>query len=151
MVLAAIDRYRRAKRHLFVGIDHVVARSAERLRGGRKDAAKVMQDPPVPDAVEALRELRSRYFIRFLAVRGSYEDAFNVTQTWLDAHGFAYDDLIIVQTTDDKLAYLTEHSVLVQETDTSPPFLAKLTKANVRFVQFPLGGTWSDIMPRLRG
>merc|ERR1711990_1110504 len=118
MALAVIDRYRRSKRDLFVDIDNVVSRSALRVRrfAGKAQAykaAEVLKDEPVPDAADALRKLRSRYFIRFLTARGSYEDAWNVTQMWMDRHNFLYDDLIVVKGPEEKLVHLTNDSLLI--------------------------------------
>merc|ERR1712032_601580 len=164
MALAAVDRYRIGKRHLFVDIDNVVSLSAARVfrfqGGGRAySAAEVMRDEPVPDAVSALRELRKSYFIRFLTARGQYEDCFNVTQTWLDIHGFEYDDLIVVRNPKDKVAHLSRSSLLLDDFtlghETKAPrkndaFMEELSRAALPFVVFPLGGRWADILPQLR-
>ncbi|CAL1136857.1 unnamed protein product [Cladocopium goreaui] len=120
MTLAVIDKYRRERKDLFVDIDNVVALSMERVRrckGNKKayTAAEVMQDKPVPGAAEALRRLREHYFIRFLTARGSYEDPFNVTQTWLDLKGFEYDELIVVDGPESKVAHLSADSILVDD------------------------------------
>eukprot|EP00913_Durusdinium_trenchii_P034734 g32492.t1 len=79
MTLAVIDQYRLERKDLFVDIDNVVSLSMERVRrwqGSKKayTAAEVIQDKPVPGAADALRRLRTDYFIRFLTARGSYED-----------------------------------------------------------------------------
>jgi len=158
MALAVIDRYRRARHDLFVGIDGVVALSAARLRRRGASAAEVMADAPVADAAEAIRALRSRYFVRFLAARGSYEDAFNVTRTWLDTQGFEYDDLIIVSDAVAKVAHLTDESLLVEdfmvgheagEPREDSAFMEALLAAELQFVKFPAGGRWADITPLL--
>ncbi|CAK9001882.1 unnamed protein product [Durusdinium trenchii] len=79
-----------------------------RWQGSKKayTAAEVIQDKPVPGAADALRRLRTDYFIRFLTARGSYEDPFNVTQTWLDLNGFEYDELLVVDGPEAKVHVL---------------------------------------------
>jgi len=164
MALAVVDRYRRGRRHLFVDIDNVVSLSASRvlrLKGakGAYSAGEVMRDEPVPGASSALKELRKLYFIRFLTARGQYEDCFNVTQTWLDAKGFEYDDLIVVRNPKDKVAHLSHESLLVDDFtlghETQAPrqneaFMDELRRAGLPFVVFPLGGRWADVLPQLR-
>lgn len=163
MALAVVDRYRRSKRHLFVDIDNVVSLSAERVkrnRGGKAayTSKEVLKDQPVPDAAAALRELRPRYFVRFLTARGQYEDAFNTTQRWLALHGFSYDELIVVRRAEDKLAHLTQESLLVDDftvghekevPERNDALTAKLRASGVPFVVFPFGGLWADVMPQL--
>ncbi|CAK9083899.1 Coenzyme gamma-F420-2:alpha-L-glutamate ligase [Durusdinium trenchii] len=120
MTLAVIDQYRLERKDLFVDIDNVVSLSMERVRrwqGSKKayTAAEVIQDKPVPGAADALRRLRTDYFIRFLTARGSYEDPFNVTQTWLDLNGFEYDELLVVDGPEAKVAHLSTQSILVDD------------------------------------
>ncbi|CAJ1402395.1 unnamed protein product [Effrenium voratum] len=163
MTLAVIDKYRQERKNLFVDIDNVVAKSMERVRrwkGSKKAylASEVMQDEVVEGAVEALRRLQARYFIRFLTARGSYEDPFNVTQTWLDSKGFEYDELIVVHGPESKVAHLTSETILVddfttshekEEPATNQKFMDQLSAAGLPFVKFPLGGRWDDIMEKL--
>lgn len=163
MTLAVIDRYRRQKHHLFVDIDNVVARSMDRVRlhRGRKgaySAVEVLKDKPVEGAVLAMRRLRERYYIRFLTARGTYEDPFNVTQTWLDAQGFVYDDLLVVDGPESKVAHMSSETLLVDDFtlghETEKPFLnekfmGQLREAGLPYVVFPLGGSWDDVMPKL--
>eukprot|EP00434_Breviolum_minutum_P008299 symbB.v1.2.007322.t1/scaffold447.1/size204395/19 len=117
-----------------------------------------MQDKPVPGAVEALIRLREHYFIRFLTARGSYEDPFNVTQTWLHLMGFEYDELIVVDSPESKVAHLSGDSILVddftlghekEEPSINAWFMDQLAAAGLPYVQFPLGGSWDDIMTQL--
>jgi len=163
MTLAVIDRYRREKRHLFVDIDNVVSLSMARVRrhrgkGAAYSAAEVIKDEPVPGAVQALQELRDHYFIRFLTARGSYEDPWNVTQTWLDVQGFEYDELLVVDGPESKVAHMSRETLLVDDFtlghETEKPFanqkfMDKLQAAGLPYVVFPLGGSWADIMPKL--
>eukprot|EP00930_Biecheleria_cincta_P084189 TRINITY_DN73684_c0_g1_i1.p1 TRINITY_DN73684_c0_g1~~TRINITY_DN73684_c0_g1_i1.p1 ORF type:complete len:745 (-),score=122.23 TRINITY_DN73684_c0_g1_i1:17-2251(-) len=163
MTLAVIDRYRREKQHLFVDIDNVVSRSMDRVRrhaGGKEaySAAEVMKDKPVEGAVEALQKLRDRYFIRFLTARGSYEDPFNVTQTWLDHQGFVYDDLLVVDGPESKVAHMSNETILVDDFTLghekekpfmNQKFMDQLRAAGLPFIVFPLGGSWDDVMPKL--
>ncbi|CAE7862105.1 cofF [Symbiodinium microadriaticum] len=163
MVLAVIDRYRRERRHLFVDIDNVVSLSMDRVRRWRGDknaykASEVMKDVPVPGAADALRRLREQYFIRFLTARGSYEDPFNVTQTWLELNDFEYDELIVVDRPQSKVCHLTPETILVddftqghekEEPSLNQKFMDKLSAAKLPFVRFPLGGSWEEIMPQL--
>eukprot|EP00933_Yihiella_yeosuensis_P030035 TRINITY_DN23704_c1_g1_i1.p1 TRINITY_DN23704_c1_g1~~TRINITY_DN23704_c1_g1_i1.p1 ORF type:complete len:747 (+),score=128.95 TRINITY_DN23704_c1_g1_i1:29-2269(+) len=163
MGLAVIDRYRREKRHLFVDIDNVVSLSMERVRRlkGKKEAYaahEVMKDRAVPGAVDALTKLREHYYIRFLTARGSYEDPFNVTQTWLEKAGFSYDELIVVDGPESKVAHMSPETLLVDdftlghETPTpfeNTKFMARLDAAKLPYVVFPLGGSWDDVMPAL--
>merc|ERR1712194_14345 len=163
MLLAVLDRYRCQRRHLFVDIDNVISESWPRVlrwKGGKKAyfAEEVLKDKPLPDAADSLRELRKSFFIRLLTARGSYEDPFNVTQTWLDRHGFEYDELIVVNKAEDKLAHLTSDALLLDdftaghETETpwvKEDFVQKLKDAGLPTFTFPMGGPWKDVMPAL--
>eukprot|EP00442_Polarella_glacialis_P026207 CAMPEP_0115094294 /NCGR_PEP_ID=MMETSP0227-20121206/28241_1 /TAXON_ID=89957 /ORGANISM="Polarella glacialis, Strain CCMP 1383" /LENGTH=718 /DNA_ID=CAMNT_0002487207 /DNA_START=78 /DNA_END=2234 /DNA_ORIENTATION=+ len=165
MALAVIDRYRQERKHLFVDIDNVVSLSMDRMRRlkGKKEAysaVEVMKDQAVPGAAEALEKLGSHFFIRFLTARGSYEDPFNVTQTWLRMNGFTglFDDLIVVDGPESKVAHMSSETLLVDDFtlghETEKPFqntkfMEKLRKAELPFVVFPLGGSWDDVMPEL--
>jgi len=163
MALAVIDRYRRARRHLFVDIDNVLSLSADRVlrwkgKANAYLASEVMRDLPVPDAADALKKLRSKYLIRLLTARGQYEDAFNVTQTWLHKNGFEFDELIVVRNAEDKVAHMTPETLLVDDFtvkhETGSPkdntkFMDTLRAANLPFVKFPFGGKWADVMPKL--
>ncbi|CAE7026153.1 cofF [Symbiodinium natans] len=155
MILAVIDRYRSERKHLFVDIDNVVSLSMERVRRWKGDkraymASEVIKDLPVPGAADALRRLRERYFIRFLTARGTYEDAFNVTQTWLELNDFDYDDLIVVDRPQSKVCHFTSQTLLVddftlghekKEPSLNQKFMDQLSAAKLPFVQFPLGGS----------
>ncbi|CAE8682520.1 unnamed protein product [Polarella glacialis] len=165
MALAVIDRYRQERKHLFVDIDNVVSLSMDRVRRlkGKKEAysaVEVMKDQAVPGAAEALKKLSSRFFIRFLTARGSYEDPFNVTQTWLGLNGFngLFDDLIVVGSPESKVAHMSSETLLVDDFtlghETKKPFqntkfMERLREAELPFVVFPLGGSWDDVMPEL--
>merc|ERR1712032_1384735 len=153
MALAVIDRYRQGRPHLFVEVDDVVAQAVKRIHQWRGEAqafrvSEVIKDAPVIDAAKYLRELRRFFFIRFLTARGEYEDAFNVTQMWLDAHGFEYDDLIIVQKAEHKLAHLTYNSVLLDASSNANQ--EALKHRGGTFVPFLTGGSWLEILPHLQ-
>merc|ERR1711933_479227 len=109
--------------------------------------------------VAALRELRRLYFIRFLTARGGYEDAFNVTQTWLDRQGFQYDELIVVRKAEDKVVHMTHDSLLVDDftfgheekvPKQNKKFMNELKRLQLPFVVFPFGGRWADVLSELR-
>jgi len=164
MTLAVIDKYRAARRHLFVDIDNVISLSAARVlrwkgKAEAYSAREVMQDEVVSDAVAALRELRGSYLIRMLTARGQYEDCFNVTQNWLIAKGFEYDELIVVPTAESKVAHMTSQTLLVDDftlghenptPHMNEKFMAELRQKELPFVVFPFGGAWSDVLPKLR-
>jgi len=101
MVLAEVERHRRSRRVVFVGIDGVVMEPADHKREA------------VEGSMEALLALRRAFFIRFLTARGSQYDPFETTREWLDRNGFEYDDLIIVNETEAKLAHLSNESLLI--------------------------------------
>jgi len=163
MALAVIDRYRRERKHLFVDIDNVISKSMDRVRrwkGSKQaySAEEVMKDEPVEGSVQALRRLSNHYFIRFLTARGSYEDPFNVTQTWLELQGFDYDDLIVVGGPESKVCHMSKETLLVDdftlghETEAPFPntkFMDQLKAAGLPFIVFPLGGSWDDVMHKL--
>merc|ERR1712129_167754 len=122
-------------------------------------AKEVMKDQPVADAASSLAELQRLFFVRFLTARGKYEDAFNATQTWLDMHGFTYDELIVVKKAEGKVAHLTQESLLVDDFTAGHEqpkpylkevFVKELRGAGLPILVFPLGSRWADLMPRLR-
>ncbi|CAE8599976.1 unnamed protein product, partial [Polarella glacialis] len=157
MVLAVVDRYRLSRRHLFVGLDGLLAKSQTRLLSNWDGSSKkVMEDEPVDGSQEALRALRRSFFVRLIAARGAdYKDPFNVTQTWLHRFGFEYDDLIIVQRPELKLAYQSSETLLLDVIDqggTTGLQEKELQDRGLPFISFPSSSSpWVEVLPKILG
>ncbi|CAK0901568.1 unnamed protein product [Prorocentrum cordatum] len=106
---------------LFVDVDHTVSDARERIRratvpswpgvsvdmGRALSLQELLQDPPIPGAAAALASLARDWEVSFLSARGS-PDAFEATRRWLELHGFAYGQLILVDAARDKAAWLED-------------------------------------------
>mmetsp|Transcript_64122 Transcript_64122/g.114058 ORF Transcript_64122/g.114058 Transcript_64122/m.114058 type:complete len:230 (-) Transcript_64122:19-708(-) len=141
MALAVVDRYRRSRPHLFIGLDALVD---DNDKVDPKNQAK----KGVQKIVEALRRT---FFVRIMAVRGpEHQDAFAATQSWLHMAGVEHDDLILLQKHEHKLYYLDEDSLLLDEVDND--FGTKLKAAGLHFVNsgdFDFkGGNWDEVLAR---
>lgn len=149
---------------LFCDIDSTINNHWERIRrftsNGSFDKLKafsreeIMKDDVLPHSIDSLNKLSSKYEIHFLTAR-PFKDAYNITKDWLDAKGFKYKSIIVVDRSIDKLKYVTEPGCvfiddLSRKHEIYPPYtilywdvIAELNRHNVNYEIFK--NNWLEI------
>eukprot|EP00403_Amphidinium_massartii_P046724 CAMPEP_0178459134 /NCGR_PEP_ID=MMETSP0689_2-20121128/47947_1 /TAXON_ID=160604 /ORGANISM="Amphidinium massartii, Strain CS-259" /LENGTH=914 /DNA_ID=CAMNT_0020085549 /DNA_START=47 /DNA_END=2793 /DNA_ORIENTATION=+ len=117
MIVYALNR----RHHVYVDIDNTVNNAWERLRraalpswpgqtfdaGRAFDPKELARDAPVADAAQALLGLTRDWEVSFLSARGS-PGLYSPTVQWLQQHGFAYSQVILVSEAQHKVAWLVD-------------------------------------------
>ncbi|CAE7534053.1 cofF, partial [Symbiodinium natans] len=130
MALAVVDRHRRSKRHLFIGMPAL-------WHGNEKDEVSL-----APSAAAALRQLQRSFFIRILAVpEDQPQDPLNSTLRLLAAAGVEYDDMTLLRLPEHRTHYLGKEALLLDILD--KPSARTLQDLGVPFINL-LEHSWEQ-------
>jgi len=122
--------------------------------------AEIMKDEPLPYSVESISEISEKSEVHILSAR-NFEDAFSITEDWLNFHKFKFDSINIVKSSIEKPRFLSGLDVDLLIDDFSagqeygPSYLNLysetidlLNELKIKYIIF--NGSWSDAMTEVR-
>eukprot|EP00434_Breviolum_minutum_P040236 symbB.v1.2.035749.t1/scaffold4888.1/size33416/1 len=131
MALAVLDRHRRSKRHLFIGMETLFQNSEV-----------------APDALDVLLDLRRSFFIRLLVLaKKGQKDPVSSTLGSLQSHKLVqFDDVIFLQNSNHRISYLDPTSLLLD-------FLDKDSEKQLQELMIPFLNiaelSWKEVPPQI--
>ena len=121
---------------------------------------EIMNDKPLPYALESIREISKRAEVHILSAR-NFKDAFSITEDWLTNYGFKFKSVNIVKSSIEKPSFLSGVDVDLLIDDFSagqeygPSYLNLyldtidlLNKLQIDYVIFD--GDWNKAMYKVR-